>query len=205
AHRIPEALTLAQAALVEPMAVVLKGLRRLEGAGGAQANAPRECAVIGGGTIGHLAARVLASRGHRVTVFDREPARLARLNGAAQTETALGGLDRFAWVVEATGDQTVLSTLLQESATGACLLLLGLPYGTHPFSFESIVGFDRVVVGSVGSTGADFEEALRVLPGFVMEAFLEARYPLRDYRRAWDALRSRAHLKVMLQVDAAAT
>jgi threonine dehydrogenase-like Zn-dependent dehydrogenase len=105
---------------------------------------------------------------------------------------------------ERTGDQSLLTPLLQQSATGATLLLLGLPYAQHNFSFESIVGFDKTVVGSVGSSGADFEAALATLPLLDTSPFLQAQYPLEEYERAWDAVRSRAHIKVMLKIDATA-
>jgi 2-desacetyl-2-hydroxyethyl bacteriochlorophyllide A dehydrogenase len=200
AHRLPAEVTLAQAALTEPLAVVIKGLRRLGAA--TPAAGPKRCAVVGAGTIGHLAARMLALRGHEVTVFDREPARLALLGGAVHTATTLEALDRFEWLVEATGDQGALAALLQRSATGATLLLLGLPYAHHNFSFESLVGFDKTVVGSVGSSGADFEEALATLPRLDTSPFMRSAFPLEDYERAWQAVRSRAHIKVMLQVDA---
>ena len=72
----------------------------------------------------------------------------------------------------------MLSTVLQKSATGATLLLMGLPYGPQPFSFESVVSFDRTIVGSVGSSGADFEEALRTLPMIDTTPFLQASLPL---------------------------
>jgi len=96
----------------------------------------------------------------------------------------------------------LLTAQLQQSATGATLLLLGLPYAHHNFSFESIVGFDKAVVGSVGSSGADFEEALATLPRLDTSPFLQCTYPLEEFARAWDAVRSRAHMKVMLRVDA---
>ena len=203
AHRVPDNVTLPQAALAEPLAVVMKALRRL-GARSA-ARQPRRCAVIGAGTIGNLAAQVLALRGYDVTAFDRQPARLALLGDAVATSTSLAGLTQFDWLIEATGDRDVLRSVLQGSATGATLLLLGLPYGPDEFSFESIVGFDKTVVGSVGSSGADFEEALTTLPQLDTSAFLTARYKLEEYERAWDAVRSRAHLKVMLTVDPVAT
>lgn len=199
AHRVPDGLSLAQAAIAEPLAVVIKGLRRL---GGSNGGGPRQCAVLGGGTIGHLAARVLALRGHQVTVFDREASRLARLNGQVATSQELTGLERFDWLVEATGDQGVLEAVLQQSKTGATILLLGLPYAQHPFTFESLVGFDKAVVGSVGSNGADFDDALSVLPGLDMTAFLQSTFPLESYRQAWEAVRARTSLKVMLRVDA---
>jgi 2-desacetyl-2-hydroxyethyl bacteriochlorophyllide A dehydrogenase len=202
AHKIPANVSLAQAALAEPLAVVIKGLRRLGAS--SPTDTPKRCAVIGAGTIGHLAAKVLSLRGHKVTVFDRETARLSLLTGAATTETSLAGLDQFDWLVEATGDQAALTSLLHQSATGATLLLMGLPYAQHNFSFESIVGFDKTVVGSVGSNGGDFEEALATLPLLDTSPFLQAFYPLEEYERAWTAVRSRAHIKVMLKVDPAA-
>src|SRR5262245_23599596 len=87
AHKVPSEVNLAQAALTEPLAVVIKALRRLEAS--APSHAPRRCAVVGAGTIGHLAAKVLAFRGHEVTVFDREATRLTLLNGIVGTESAL--------------------------------------------------------------------------------------------------------------------
>ena len=203
AHRVPDHVSLSEAALVEPLAVVLKGLRRL-GALSAPAQL-RRCAVVGAGTIGNLAAQVLALRGYDVTVIDREVTRLSLLGGRIATSHSLTELRLFDWLVEATGDQSVLESMLRESATGATLLLLGLPYARHEFSFESIVGFDKTIIGSVGTSGADFKEALATLPALDTSAFLKARYGLEDYEQAWKDVRSRAHLKVMLAVDPIAT
>ena len=171
-------------------------------AGTAQ-RALRRAAVIGAGTIGHLAARVLALRGHHVTVIDQTPERLALLNGAVETSTSMDDIGTFEWVVEATGQQAVLSTLLERSSTGATLLLLGLPYSAETFSFESIVAYDRSVLGSVGSNGADFDEALATLPHIDTSPFLGAAYPLAEFEQAWSMVRSRRRLKVMIKADAA--
>jgi 2-desacetyl-2-hydroxyethyl bacteriochlorophyllide A dehydrogenase len=201
-HKVPAPVTLAQAALAEPLAVVVKGLRRLGSS--AQDDQPKRCGVIGAGTIGQLAARVLALRGHSVTVIDRERSRLALLGGIVTTSESLDGLAQFDWIVEATGNLSVLSTVLQQSATGATLLLMGLPYGPQPFSFESVVSFDRTIVGSVGSSGADFDEALRTLTMIDTTPFLQASLPLDEFEKAWTLARSRTVLKVMLQPDAGA-
>jgi 2-desacetyl-2-hydroxyethyl bacteriochlorophyllide A dehydrogenase len=198
AHKVPADVSLAEAALAEPLAVVIKALRRL---GASAADAPKRCAVVGAGTIGHLTARVLSHRGHNVTVFDRETARLSLLGGMAAISTSLEKLDQFEWLVDATGDQAALTALLEKSATGATLLLMGFPYAHEGFSFESIVGFDKTVVGSVGSNGGDFEEALATLPLLDTSPFLQACYPLEEYERAWTDVRSRAHVKVMLRMD----
>lgn len=202
AHRVPEGVTLAQAALTEPLAVVLKGLRRLGSSH--SGDRPRQCAVMGAGTIGHLAARVLALRGHSVTLFDKEKDRLALLNGDVATSQAVEGLDRFEWIIEATGSQQVLSVLLKQAATGATLLLLGLPYTDQTFNFESIVAFDRSVIGSVGSNGTDFEKALEILPQIDTVPFLSASYTLAEHEKAVQEARSLSVLKVMLKIDTSA-
>ncbi len=141
--------------------------------------------MIGAGTIGQLAARVLALRGHAVTVFDRERARLGFLNGGFATSESVEGIGEFDWIIEATGDQAVLSTVLERSATGATMLLMGLPYASQSFSFESIVSFDRSIIGTVGSSGADFDESLRTLPLIDTKPFLDVTLPLTDFERAW--------------------
>jgi 2-desacetyl-2-hydroxyethyl bacteriochlorophyllide A dehydrogenase len=201
-HRIPDEVSLAEAALTEPLAVVHKGLRRLGASPAGNAEHPRRCAVIGAGTIGHLAALVLTARGHSVTVFDKDQQRLNALGGVVPTSQNLDALDDFEWFIEATGSQAVLSDLLQRTPTGATLLLLGLPYANQSFSFESIVAYDRSVVGSVGSSGLDFDAALKTLPMIDTAPFLRASYKLEDYEKALKAARSRTILKVMLDLDA---
>ena len=201
AHKVPPGVSLAQAALAEPLAVVVKALRRLGSR--PQGDAARRCAVLGAGTIGHLAARVLALRGHSVTVFDREPHRLSLFTRPIATSDRLDDLEPYEWIVEATGQQAALSTALRSASTGATLLLLGLPYSDHPFNFESIVAYDRSIIGSVGSSGADFEEALVTLPQLDTTPFLHASFPLTQYEQAWNVVRSRTHLKIMLRADAA--
>ncbi len=201
-HRVPDGVSLAQAALTEPLAVVIKGLRRL----GADTDGQRQrtCAVVGAGTIGQLAARVLALRGHAVTVVDQDRKRLALLEGTAATTTALDGLGAYDWIVEATGNQSVLDTLLEHSATGATLLLLGLPYSERSFSFESVVSFDRSIIGSVGSSGSDFDQALATLPEIDTSSFLQTKFPLVEFEKAWGEFRKRSALKVMLLADESA-
>ncbi len=198
-HKVPDGVSQAQAALAEPLAVVIKGLRRLGSS--PQGDLRRRCAVIGAGAVGQLTARVLALRGHAVTVFDRERSRLALLGGAFDTAESLDSIAQFDWVVEATGNLDVLSTVLEQSAAGATLLLMGLPYGQQSFSFGSIVAFDRSVIGTVGSSGADLDEALHTIPLIDTTPFLQTALPLTEFEKAWDLVRSRSVLKVMLQPD----
>lgn len=200
-HRLPETVTLKKACLCEPLAVVLKGLRRLERIW-TFPNEPRTCAVVGGGTIGHLAARVLQKRGHQVTVFDRDWRRREYFNGSGiYTNDDLRDLAAFDAIVEATGDPDALDSILHNSAAGSTLLLLGLPYAKRNFSFEAIVGYDKTIVGSVGSNADDFVEALAILPHLDTTAFMEKVLPLAEFQTAWEISRAHEHLKVILRVD----
>jgi 2-desacetyl-2-hydroxyethyl bacteriochlorophyllide A dehydrogenase len=201
AHRLPEHITLVDACLCEPVAVVLKGLKRLARVWGS-ADTAHTCAVVGGGPIGHLVARLLEQQGHVVTVFDRNARRLAYFQQTPiQTSQNLRDLAAFDSIVEATGDPDALDAILHHSAAGATLLLLGLPYARREFSFEAIVGYDKTIVGSVGSNAEDFDAALRVLPTIDTSAFTQHIFPLRDFQQAWVLARSHKHLKIILCVD----
>jgi 2-desacetyl-2-hydroxyethyl bacteriochlorophyllide A dehydrogenase len=203
-HRLPLEVNLMDACLCEPIAVVLKGVRRFERACAGAGDGSRQVAVVGGGPIGHLAARVLHGRGHVVTLFDRNPVRRALVDGSGiNTDHDLARLNTFDGIVEATGDPDALEAILHNSAAGSVLLLLGLPYSRRPFSFEAIVGYDKTVVGSVGSGRVDFEEAIARLPTLDTSAFHGAVMPLTDFERAWSIARARTHLKVILRIDGA--
>jgi threonine dehydrogenase-like Zn-dependent dehydrogenase len=139
-----------------------------------------------------------------VTLIDSDPQRLATVGAGFATSTSLGAASTSEWIVEATGSQSALSELLRTAPTGSSVLLLGFPYGREPFSFESVVAFDRTVIGSVGSSSRDFREALALLPLLDLDAFLGVSVPLAEYERAWERVRSKQHLKVMLRVDVSA-
>jgi len=127
-HPIPPGLDLAKAALCQPLAMILKGLNRLSRAWPAEPEVKR-CGIVGAGSQGHLCARVLAMRGHSVTAFDRDPLRLSYLRGSnIGVSDDLKRLGEFDALVEATGDPEVLEAMLEQSAPGATILLLGLPY-----------------------------------------------------------------------------
>jgi 2-desacetyl-2-hydroxyethyl bacteriochlorophyllide A dehydrogenase len=200
AHLVPEGLDLRRAALCEPTAVVLKGLKRIQWALAAEKK-PR-CAVVGAGTIGHLCARILSARGHQVTAFDRSSARLSHFtDGAVETASDLLELSRFDVVIEATGDPDALHRVLAETRPGATVLLLGLPYSRREFSFESVVADEKAIIGSLGSGAAEYDEALGLLPTLQLDAFLQHELPLERYAEAWAGFRGQPGLKTLLRVN----
>jgi 2-desacetyl-2-hydroxyethyl bacteriochlorophyllide A dehydrogenase len=195
-HRLPDGTDMKRAALCEPLAVVIKGVRRLE----RLVAAPARCAVVGGGPIGYLAARLLQHKGCDVTVFDRHPARRAIFAAAGvPTEDALDRLGPYDAIVEATGDPGALDALLRHSGAGVAILLLGLPYARVESGFEQIVAFDKFVIGSVGSSAADFREAIALVPVLDFTPLTTAVRSLDAFASAWAEFGRRDHLKILLQ------
>jgi len=200
AHRVPDDLDLAKAALAEPVAVILKGLGRLE-AHLSTRSRPWNCAVLGSGPLGHICAKILVHRGHNVTAYDRNEKRLSLFEGTTiQTSLTLDGLKAFDTIIEITGDPDVLDAALHQSQANAALLLLGLPYGERRFSFEEIAAYDKTVIGSVGSTAADFDAAIALLTELDLEEHLKFRLPLDAFAEGWQKSRDGEVLKVTLEV-----
>jgi len=111
----------------------------------------------------------------------------------------------FDTIIEATGDAQALDTILHHSRAGATILLLGLPYARRDFNFESVVSYDKTIIGSVGSTAADFDQAIALLPEIDSGAFFECILPFAEFHQAWNTARSGKHLKVVLEINALVT
>lgn len=199
-HRFPDDLSPAKASLAEPVAVILKGLGRIEPFLAARA-APLKYAVLGAGPLGHICAKILANRGHSVTAFDRNRERLEYFaDTGIATSQSLEGLSGFDAIIEITGDPDVLDRALHASRANVVILLLGLPYGEKNFSFEAVAAHDKTVIGSVGSTAVDFNAAIDLLPKLNLDRHLECRLPLEAFEEAWGMARRGEGLKIILDV-----
>jgi threonine dehydrogenase-like Zn-dependent dehydrogenase/GT2 family glycosyltransferase len=200
-HKIPNQLDIRKAALAEPVAVILKGLRRLSQLIQGEPS-QNHCGVVGSGPLGHICAMILSHQGYNVTAFDRQEKRLAFFEGTnVTTSTDLSELKKCRVVVEITGDQKSLTQVLHVTPPGCSILLLGLPYENHPFSFETLAAYDKTVIGSVGSTAKDFEEALILLPELNLPNHLKHTLPLDKFKKAWEDSRRGDVLKVIIDVE----
>jgi len=202
-HVLPDSIDLRSAALCEPIAVALKGFRRLGPYlnGSTQKTGKQRCAVVGAGPLGHLCALLLDNMGHEVTVFDRDERRLQYFQGSSihVNNDLVNGLSGQELLVEVTGDPEALQSMLVNSDPGTTFLLLGLPYAQRSFSFESIVAYDKTVVGSVGSAREDFIEAIRLLPSLKMDHLIDHCFEPENFRDAWEKFRSHEILKGLLK------
>ncbi|MDX1707814.1 MAG: alcohol dehydrogenase catalytic domain-containing protein [Desulfobacterales bacterium] len=200
AHPLPAEFDLKTACLCEPLAVALKGLKRFRRTWKAK-KSPKKCAVVGAGALGHLCARVLAHWGHDVTVFDRNRSRLNYFaDSDIHVSQDLSGLQAFENLLEVTGNPQALDAILNQSPAGARILLLGLPYAHQQYTFEGIVAYDKMLVGSVGSAARHFKMAIDLLPQIATSAFFDKVLPLSAFKTAWELAKSQQHLKIILEV-----
>ncbi|MGW2151236.1 2,3-butanediol dehydrogenase [Nonomuraea bangladeshensis] len=151
-HRLPEEVSLEQAAVFEPAAVALHAVRR------AAIRPGESVAVLGLGPIGLLvtrfAARNAARHGGRVVAADRSAARreLALRLGASATGPDLAGLvgDEGADVTfEAVGSPDTLRASLAATRRGGRVMFLGLT-GAVTLDAFALVNDEQTIMTSVG-------------------------------------------------------
>jgi D-arabinose 1-dehydrogenase-like Zn-dependent alcohol dehydrogenase/glycosyltransferase involved in cell wall biosynthesis len=198
ALKVPDGLTLREAALTQSAATVINGLRRL--GSHTSVGELQRCAVVGADAIGYLATKILLLRGRHVVAFDTQASHLEELRTDTAMRRELDGLDCFDLIAETTGDQRVLTTVLRQSRRGAALLLLS-SYGHATISVEQVVAYDKAIVGTGSSSREDFVEALATLPKLELKPLLQHVFAMEEFKVAWSAFRANSSLKVLLNVD----
>jgi L-iditol 2-dehydrogenase len=122
-HPIPDALDFAGAAMAEPLAACVHAVARAAGADATEA------AVLGGGTMGLMTARLLVLEGRDVTVCDRHPER--RAQAEALGARAVPELGSHELVFEAVGRPEAWRAAVGAAAPGGTVVLVGgCPGGT---------------------------------------------------------------------------
>ena len=116
-HRVPDGLESAGAAMAEPLAAAVHAVAR----SGARAGA--DAAILGGGTMGLMLARLLVLEGCEVTLADRHPER--RDQAQALGARAAGELGRHDVVLEAVGRPEAWRAALEAARPGATVVLVG--------------------------------------------------------------------------------
>ncbi len=200
-YPIPDGVPDERAVLAEPLAVVLRGLQKLK-------PWPEEVLVLGMGTIGLLAVRLLRALGYggRILAVARYPhqAERARAFGANEVfpsaqETLKARAKAYRYllfrgyrggykaVIEASGSGRGFREALALAREGGRVLLLGAPgvdwADLSPFWFKEVG-----LVGSYTYTREEFKEAVGLLKELSgLEALLGGVYPLEAWPKALSA------------------
>ena len=204
--RVPENLAAVAAALLDPVASVLRGLGRLGDVKG------RTALVLGAGPIALLFTILLRRRGaERVIVAARNAVRLAA-HAAAGAETVASGeglaerlRDRTAGrgadvVVEATGDRALAEEAPAFAARGGTVLLFsGLARDASLSVLAHRIHYDEVTLaGSFHYTADDARLALALLASGEVPAgrLVTAESPLEEHAAVLERVRRGEEMKV---------
>lgn len=194
--------------LTEPLAVVVRAVRRAEPLRGETA------AVLGVGTLGLLAIQVLKARGAKVLAVARSDRRvaLARELGADAVTSVEQGADVAAarafsgregvdLVIETAGTAAAVKQAVDLCRPGGRIVLTGLPHEATELNFFWVVRRELRILGSMIYQD-EFHEAMRLLSVGAVSVgpLVTHRFPLPEIQHAFEAHRSRDAIKVALTI-----
>lgn len=209
-HRIPEELSFAQGAFVEPFSVAYSAAMAADGI-----DASDEVAVIGGGPIGLLCAMTAATMGGSVTLIEPRAHRRALglevgalraidpSNGGlpAQVADATGGRG-FDVVIEAAGAPRAMATAFPIAGHRARVVFVGIDVGgTAPVEIGLLQSKALQARGIIGSAGM-WPRTIRFMAtsGVDPTPLLTATFPLDNGTEALAAARD-AGRNVKVQIE----
>lgn len=204
AYHLPEGMSYPAAALVEPLACVVHGLRRLAIPPGG------ELLIVGAGTIGLLLLQAAQRSGAaEVSVVDTAPARLtlAESLGAARTATSVEELLStreigFEFAIEATGVPAAARAAYSGLCRGGTMLVFGVAPAearleVSPFQ---IYNDEISIIGSMAVLNT-FEPALRLMAAGAIDVdtMVTHQLSLEQTPEAFQLVRDRAGLKIQVR------
>jgi len=188
-HRLSTDVPLEAGALVEPAAVVLRGLSAIDLVPG------RTVLVVGDGTVALLAAHLVRMWAPAaVTMSGRRPEQkeLAQVLGVDHFAVDVAEERAYDVVIEAAGSTAAVETALRVTARGGQALLLGMAgHGKAAKLYsDDIVNNDISIRGSFSYTAAAWAETVRLLNSgaFAPLPLVTHRYTIDRYAAAMDTL-----------------
>ncbi|HEV2777664.1 MAG TPA: zinc-binding dehydrogenase [Solirubrobacteraceae bacterium] len=120
-HPVPDGLDAAGAAIAEPLAAAVHAVARA----GMAARAGARAAVLGGGTMGLMLARLLHLQGCDVTLADRHAERRAQAAALGAHPVATLAPTAYELVMEAVGRPEAWRAAIDAAQPGATVVLVG--------------------------------------------------------------------------------
>jgi L-iditol 2-dehydrogenase len=209
-HRVPEALSDAEAAMVEPLSTATHAVRCAGVLRG------RTLAILGGGTVGLLClVAALDAGSKRVVVTDLQPSKRERavglgasaaIDGASSTATTeikdvLGGRPDF--VFDCVASQTSISQAIELALKGGTVMVVGVPTADVSIPLPLLQDREVRIQGAAMYVREDVLKAIdlmvrRVVP---IDAMVTLTLPLDRAQEGFAAAQSGDHIKVQLRVE----
>jgi 2-desacetyl-2-hydroxyethyl bacteriochlorophyllide A dehydrogenase len=202
AYHLPDSLSFAEAAMIEPLACVVHGFDRLRPHPG------DSYLVYGAGTMGLMLAQYARFAGARtVGLVDINPTKLERarefgftLLGASLDDVREAEPLGFDNVIEATGVTAVAEVAFDAVIRGGRLLLFGVyPPGRAGFEAYRIFNSEIDIIGSMAVFDS-YEPALRAMVAGAIDARRMAThsFPIDAFPEALEVLRRGEGMKVQI-------
>jgi len=158
-HPIADGLDFAGAAMAEPLAACVHAVAR------AADSAADGAAVLGGGTMGLMTARLLVLAGRSVTLADRHPERRAQAEAIGARAVASLHAGGHPLVFEAVGRPEAWRAAVEAAAPGGIVVLVGgCPSGTDVALPAGPLHYDELDVrGAFHHSPAEVDRALDLL------------------------------------------
>ena len=208
-YKLPDGMSFADGALIEPLSCVVRGVHRL------QPQVGESYLIYGAGPIGLLNAQMARFNGAGlVAVIDINPSRLARARqfgfevvGASLDEVRERAPRGFDNVIEATGVTKVAEIAIDAVKRRGKLLLFGVcPPGEKAcYDAFKIYNEEITILGSMAVLNS-YGPAIDVLNAGAVdtEAMVTHTLPIEEFPRAVELFRSGAGLKIQIAPNGSA-
>ena len=205
--KIPKDMSYHDAALVEPLAVSVHALKKMEIMAGDNA------LVIGGGPIGALAALILQSLHANVALQEPVPSRMRILRdlglkvwGTSPSDiedlmgTCFAG-EKASVIIDAVGIEASLSQALRVVKPGGRIILIGFGAPEGKINLPQIVRQEIEIRGSIIYV-ADFPKAIKFIHDGIVPAskIVTHKFSLNDIQKGFDVALRGEGLKVLVTV-----
>jgi (R,R)-butanediol dehydrogenase / meso-butanediol dehydrogenase / diacetyl reductase len=201
-YPLPEDVDLVTAALIEPVAVAVRAVRRSGLALGERAH------VIGGGPVGCLVGLLSTAAGATVTMS--EPSESRRRYATQLGLTILESPDDLGAgadvVFDASGHSSVAGELLRWLRTAGTAVIVGAYRpGLHGLDLLSVMFAEITIIGTRIYQRSDIEAAIELVTAGKLDArrLISKIFPLAEAVDAIDSLRRGEGMKVLVQPSGA--
>lgn len=213
-QKLEDEVSLTEAALVEPCAVGLAGVRK------AEVDEKKSVLVVGGGIIGLMNAMwakkfgaknvILAESGENRIAFAKKCDFIDKVIDAKNEDCSeklleANGGEMYDIAFECVGIKATLNGYIDIIKSGGKLMLLGVPNEEIPFRFNPIVVRNISVIPSHAWTFEEFKEALKELTegNINLKQFITDIKPFDEIQSVFENLTSgdTKDIKVLLRVS----
>ena len=210
--KLPETMSLDEAALIEPVSVAVHALSRVGNVEGLNV------IVLGAGTIGNLVAQVARASGAKgvmitdISSYKLEKARACGFEHVVnpqkedldQAVLNVFGHDKADLILECVGVQDTITQAISNARKGSTIIVVGV-FGKKPFVDLGLVQ-DRELslIGTLMYQKKDFARAIELVGtgGLSLDQMVTHRFAFRDFLKAYEAIEASGgnYMKVMIDL-----